>query len=329
MRFRTFAIPVVIVALAIGAWSAVWFWGAGRAEDAIQRWLAAEAANGRVITCGERQSGGYPFRMEITCSKPTVELRDEARPYQTYRLERLKVVSQIWSPGHVISEWTGPMVVSTEGSPSVIQANWRLAQASAQLAIGGYDSSSIVIDDLEVSRDGAMLVKTPRAEFHTRPNRTDPVSIDVVAKFNAATSGLRPMTPVDAEIQFVARKLLRTASRPQPLPLRQWVAAGGAVDLVLLRLAQGQALAVAKGTIRLTPDGRPDGEIELRAANFEQVLQATGLTANLGPLAAGAISMASRPAEVEGRQGRVFMLRASDGRLQIGPLRIGLPTLLP
>ncbi len=51
--------------------------------------------------------------MEITCTKPTVELRDEARPYQTYRLERLKVVSQIWSPGHVISEWTGPMVVST------------------------------------------------------------------------------------------------------------------------------------------------------------------------------------------------------------------------
>ncbi len=329
MRFRTFAIPVIIVALAIGAWSAVWSWGAGRAEDAIQRWLTAEAANGRVITCGERSNGGYPFRMEITCTKPTVELRDEARPYQTYRFERLKVVSQIWSPGHVISEWTGPMTVVTEGDPSVTRATWRLAQASAQLAIGGYDSSSVVIDDLEVVRDGATLVKTPRAEFHTRPNRGDPVSVDVVAKFNAASFGLRPMAPVDAEIQFVARKLLRNASRPQPLPLRQWVAAGGAVELVLLRLVQGQSLAVAKGNIRLTPDGRPDGEIELRAVNLEQVLQATGVAANLGPLAAGAITMASRPAEVEGRTGRLFTLRATDGRLQIGPLRIGLPTLLP
>ncbi len=148
--------------------------------------------------------------------------------------------------------------LDSEGNPSVIQANWRLAQASAQLAIGGYDSSSVVIDDLEVSRDGAMLVKTPRAEFHTRPNRTDPVSIDVVAKFNAATSGLRPMTPVDAEIQFVARKLLRNASRPQPLPLRQWVAAGGRVDLVLLRLAQGPGACRRQG--QYPPDaGRPAG----------------------------------------------------------------------
>lgn len=329
MRLRTFLLPVVVVAAVIGGWSAVWSWGAHRAEDAVQRWQAAEAANGRVIQCAERTRGGYPFRMELTCTRPVVELRDEARPYQTFRFEKLKVVSQIWSPGHVISEWTGPMTVVTEGDPSVTTATWRLAQASAQLTIGGYDSSNIAVSDLEVLRDGATLVKAAQGELHTRPNRTDPSSIDVVASLKTATTALTGTEPVDAELQMVARKILRSPSRPQILAVRQWQAAGGSVDLVLLRLVQGAALGIAKGTLRLTPEGKPDGEIELRVADVPAALRATGLGATLGPIASGAIMMASRPADVEGRPGRVLTLRAADGRLQVGPIRLGLPTILP
>lgn len=329
MRLRTFLLPLVVVAAAIGGWSAVWSWGAHRAEDAIQRWQTAEAANGRVIQCGERTRGGYPFRMEITCTRPVVELRDEARPYQTFRFERLKVVSQIWSPGHVISEWTGPMTMVTEGDPSVTTANWRLAQASAQLTIGGYDSSNVAVTDVEVTRDGVTLVKAARAELHTRPNRTDPVSIDVVASLKSATFNGTGTEPIDAELQMIARKILRNPSRPQILAVRQWQAAGGSVEIILLRLVQGAALGIAKGNLRLTPDGKPDGEIELRVADVPAALRATGLGATLGPIASGAITMASRPAEVEGRPGRVLTLRAADGRLQVGPIRIGLPTILP
>lgn len=329
MRVRTILIPAAVLAGLVGAWSAVWTWGANRSEDAIQRWLAAEAANGRVIACDERSRGGYPFRLEITCRRPTVELRDEARPYQTYRLEGLKLVSQIWSPGHVISEWTGPMTVATEGDPGIVTATWRLAQASARLNIGGYDSSNVVIDALEVVRDGVSLLKAERAEFHTRPNPEDRLSVDLVANLKGATSAIRPMAPVDAEVQLVARKLLRAAGRPQPLPLRQWHAAGGSVDVVLFRLAQGPALGLATGKLRLTVDGRPEGEIELKVANVEAALQASGLGATLGPVAAGVLTMASRPVEVEGRQGRLLTLRAAGGRLQAGPLGLGLPSLLP
>lgn len=329
MRLRTFLLPLVIVGAAIGAWSAVWSWGADRAEDAIQLWQAAEAANGRVIQCGERSRGGYPFRMEITCTKPVVELRDESRPYQTFRFDSLKVVSQIWSPGHVISEWTGPMTVVTEGEPSVITANWRLAQASAQLVIGGYDNFNVVVTDLTVTRDGAALLQASRGEFHTRPNRADPLSVDVVASLKRTTFAYGGAEPFDAELQLVARKILRTPSRPQILPVRQWQAAGGSVDLVLLRLVQGPALGIARGTLRLTPDGKPDGEVELKVVDVPAALRATGLGATLGPIAAGALAMASRPTDVEGRPGHLLMLRAANGRLQIGPVRLGLPTLLP
>lgn len=328
-RLRTILIPVAVLAAAVAGWTAIWRWGADRAEDVIQRWLAAEAANGRVIQCGERSRGGFPFRLEITCMRPVVELRDDARPFQTYRFEGLLLVSQIWRPGHVIAEATGPMTVAIDGDPSVLTANWRLAQASAQLAIGGYDSSSSVVEGLEVSRAGAPVVRAERGEFHTRPNRTDPVSVDVVASLKAAVFGEQPLPPVDAEIQLVARKLLRGPNRPQILPPRQWQAAGGSVDLVLFKIVQGQAEGQARGTLRLDGDGRPEGEIELRVANIEAALNASGLAASLGPLAVGAATMASRPAEIDGRPARQFTLRASEGRLRIGPIGVPLPTLLP
>jgi hypothetical protein len=328
-RLRTIILPILLIVLLVGGWTAVWNWGSVRAEEVIERWLTSEAANGRVITCGERRNGGYPFRMEITCLKPVIELRDEARPYQTYRFERLHVTSQIWSPGHVIAEATGPMTMSSEANAMVVTGNWRLAQASAKLNIGGYDNSSVVFDDLVVTRDGAPLLKAVRGEFHTKPNQADPLSVDVVSKLTGAVFATQASPPVDTEVQLIARKLLRTASRPQPLSPRLWQAAGGSIDLILLRIAQGDALGLAKGTLRLTSDGRPDGQVELRVANIESAIEASGLRASLGPIALGAVTMASRPTDVEGRPGRLLTLRASEGRLQIGPLRLGLPVILP
>lgn len=328
-RIRTIALPVIAAAALVGGWTGIWYWGAGRAEDLVQRWLAAEAANGRVITCTDRQRGGYPFRLEITCSKPMVELRDEARPFQTYRFETLKVVSQIWSPGHVIAEATGPLTATIEGSPGTITANWKLAQASVQLAIGGYDNSSSVVEDLTVTRDGAPLLRTARGEFHTRPHRDDPVSVDVVSSLKGAVFANQTSPPVDAEIQLIARKLLRAPSRPQILPPRQWQAAGGSIDLVLFRVSQGTATGQAKGSLRLGVDGKPEGDVELRVANIEAALEASGFRASLGPMAGAAITMASRPTEIDGRPARLFNLRAADGRLRLGPISLPLPTLIP
>uniref|UniRef100_UPI0013D16567 DUF2125 domain-containing protein n=1 Tax=Klebsiella pneumoniae TaxID=573 RepID=UPI0013D16567 len=58
---RTLIVPVGALALAVAGWTAVWHWGANRAEEIIDRVLASEAANGRVIQCAERSRGGYPF----------------------------------------------------------------------------------------------------------------------------------------------------------------------------------------------------------------------------------------------------------------------------
>jgi hypothetical protein len=325
---RRTLIPVGAFVLALAGWTAAWYWGADRAEALIDKAMASEAANGRVITCGERNRSGFPFRLEITCTKPVVQLVDDSRPTRTIRLEGLKVVAQIWDPGHVIAEWAGPVTASIEGDPSVYSANWRLAQTSARLKIDGYDNANAVVDALEVARDGKVLMRATRGELHTRPHPSDPVSLDVVARLEGATLGDTVQAPVDAELQMVARKLLRAPNMPQPLPPREWRAAGGSIDLVLLRIAQGDALGIAKGDLRLTADGKPDGQIELRVANLENAVRANGLGGTLGAVVAG-LNFTSRPAEVEGRQGRLIVLRAADGRLQLGPLRIGLPSLLP
>ncbi|WP_164133782.1 DUF2125 domain-containing protein, partial [Stenotrophomonas maltophilia] len=77
---------------------------------------------------------------------------------------------------------------------------------------------------------------------------------------------------------------------------------------VLFRVAQGDAVGIAKGNLRLTADGKPDGQIELRVANLESAIQANGLGGTLGAVAAG-LNFTSQATDVEGKPGRLINVR--------------------
>src|SRR5258708_25025404 len=72
------------------------------------------------------------------------------------------------------------------------------------------------------------------------------------------------------------------APKPWPQPLRELQAAGGRIEVKRLRVQQGEAIAVATGTLGLTPAGRPDGELWVTAAGLEKFLPALGVD-NLVP----------------------------------------------
>ena len=72
------AAPVGLLVLLGIIWSGVWYYAAGRAEAEIDAWIAAEAGQGRVWSCKDRQVGGYPFRFELMCSLPSLTLQGPA-----------------------------------------------------------------------------------------------------------------------------------------------------------------------------------------------------------------------------------------------------------
>ena len=76
----------------------------------------------------------------------------------------------------------------------------------------------------------------------------------------AMISGLKDLTP-----------------KPWPERFREIQAAGGHVEIVQSRIQQGDLIAVATGTLGLTPNGRIEGELQMTVAGLENVIPALGI----------------------------------------------------
>src|SRR5712691_10205643 len=106
-------------------------------------WRTREAAAGRIYGCATTNFGGYPFRIEVTCTEPSVDDRATAL---SIRARNLTAVAQVWDPTLVIGEIAGPMTVAPLGGSPTGTIDWTLAQASLRGTPGAPERLSIVVD---------------------------------------------------------------------------------------------------------------------------------------------------------------------------------------
>jgi hypothetical protein len=348
---------IVVLVLGIG-WSGFWYYAASQAEARIADWQAQQAGAGRVFSCGKQAVGGYPFRIEARCTDVSVEVKD-TQPPVALKLEQILVVSQIWDPKLFIAEFTGPLTAADPGQPPHTTATWTLAQASVRGTPDKPDRASIVVDDLKLTdAPGAPLFDAKHAEFHARvqfgswPHNP---AIDLAMNLkNASAAGLSPYArdALDADMQAVLHGIKDFAVKPMPVLLRDWQAGGGRFELQSARIAQGETLATATGTLGLTQAGRLDGALQLNVAGLDKLLPAIaqqkgvalsldraapalnaidravpGLGARLAPqaqnVAAGLLGLLGKPVEIEDKRGVSVPVRFKDGSASFGPIPLG------
>lgn len=331
-RSLLIALPVAGLVVLAGAWSAFWYHAVQTAEQTITAWIEREARAGRVYRCGTRTIGGYPFRIEVRCTDPVAELRFSNPPF-ILRGGELLGVAQVYQPAHVIAEITGPVSVM-EGERLLGLARWRLAQASLRGRPRMPERLSIAIDGLSLDRpggaNGETVAAAQHAELHARldpaSSRDNPV-FDFAARISGATlpAGGERLT-FDAELIALVHGLKDLSPEPVSTRLKKWQEAGGRLELESLRVRQGQAVAVAKGSLGLSAAGRLDGTLTVTMAGFEEILQAlvaaaTGIRLQGGALAG--LSLLGRPAELEGRRAVSVPLQFKDGAVTLGRIPLG------
>ena len=128
---------------------------------------------------------------------------------------------------------------------------------------------------------------------------------------------------------------------------------GRRLEVQKARVAQGEALATASGTLALSQRGRLDGALQLNVAGLEKFLPTLtgerkgaplsldraahalnaidravpGLGARLAPqaqnLAVGLLGLLGPPVEIEGKRGVTVPLRFTDGAASVGPIPLG------
>lgn len=251
----------IVVVLAV-AWCGLWFYAANRAQITIDGWRTREAQAGRVYTCADQSIAGFPFRIEVNCTSLAVEIRDGTPPL-ALQATSLLMAAQIYDPTLLIGEFTGPIQIGEAGQRPTVVGNWRLAATSVRGTPREPERVSIVLDEPRFERMVApaaeTLVTAKQIQVHGRiaqgSVRADPVLELALQLVGAAAPGLNVIAaqPFDADIAGTLTGLKNFSAKPWTDRLREVQAAGGGFEITNARIAQGEVLMVATGTLRLSP----------------------------------------------------------------------------
>ena len=290
--WRLFFMPALLL-VAAAVWSGFWFFAASQVEVKADAWRAQEAASGRVYDCARRSVAGFPFRLEVRCNGASVALRSQTAEQAatqapiTARLGEILVVAQIWDPQRLIAEFTAPATISDRGGPPAMMVNWSKARSSVVGLPAVPQRGSIVFDDPSIDRvNGPAQTPLARArlvELHGRlaeASTQDRPVIETVLKIEqGSVQELHPLlaAPFDADVRTLLSGLKDFAPKPWPERFREIQAAGGRVEIVQSRIAQGELIAVATGSLGLSAGGRLDGELQMTVAGIEKVIPALGI----------------------------------------------------
>jgi hypothetical protein len=290
--WRLFLLPVLLL-IAAAAWSAFWFYSASQVEVAADAWRAQEAKSGRVYDCARRSVAGFPFRLEVRCDGATVSLVSQTAGQAatqapiTAELAEILIVAQVYDPKLLIAEFTAPATIADRGQQPSMVVNWSKARSSVVGLPAVPQRASIAFDDPEINRfNGSMQAPLARAkhiELHGRfaeGSALDHPVIETVLKIEGGSlQEVHPLLaePFDADVRTLLSGLKDFSPKPWPVRFREIQAAGGHAEIVQSRIAQGDLVAVAAGTLGLTAQGRLDGELQMTVAGLEKVIPALGI----------------------------------------------------
>jgi hypothetical protein len=237
---------------------------------------------------------GFPFRLEVRCAGASVSLVSQtagqvaaSQPPITARLGEILVVAQIYDPKLLIAEFTAPATLSDRDWQNSMSVNWSKARSSVVGLPAVPQRASIVFDDPKIDRiSGSMqtpLAQAKHVELHGRFAETSSADHPVIETMFRIEGGsvqeVHPLLaqPFDADVRTLLTGLKDFAPKPWPERFRELQAAGGHVEIVQSRIAQGDLVAVAAGTLGLTANGRLDGELQMTVAGIEKVIPALGI----------------------------------------------------
>lgn len=355
-RLWLFVPFVLLVALAV-IWTGLWFYAVTRAEAALAGWRAREAKSGRTYECGSESIGGFPFRIEVRCTRPSAEIRGKSTQV-LLRGEDLVMLAQVYQPTLLIGEFKSPMTVADPGQPPAYVVNWSLGQSSMRGTPRAPQRGSLVFDNLVVQRPNsdARVLDAKRLELHGRIAEgtvSDNPVIDVGLRTTAASAPeLHQIaaTPMDAEVSATVRGLADFAPKPWPARFRELQQRGGRIDIVNARVQQGEVIAVSSGSLALTERGNLDGQLQMTVVGMEHVLKQLDLEAlvsqgrvgsaidkldkllpgfgniarkNAGPSILVGLDAIGKRTTLEGKPAISVPLRFVDGRVMLGPLPVG------
>lgn len=312
-------LPFILLAVVIIVWTGLWFFSAHKAGQIADHFIAREGERGRDWLCPERQVGGYPFRIEITCTKPQLILKGEQGLQRSGSLGGLALHARILSPGHFIAVMNPPFIARA-GEDGDVELSWKSGRASVMAGLESISEASAEFTDLVASvgqgqrRDASANAKA--VEIHLRRSPGDVPGTDLVARvqdfvFTPLDQLIGSPDPIRLEVQATAPGFIPDPKRRFQDSLEAWRLTGQKARIVAVKATKGQANLDLSGVMGLDGAHRLEGNLQGRAKGLDALTNSFARR--------GGLDMGGLLGKLGGGQGLPVALVFENGRLRFGP----------
>lgn len=310
--------------------AAAWFGWAALTERAVTAWLDARAAEGWVVTRQDIAVTGFPSRFvtrftDLSLADPATGLVWSA-PVFTLR-------QAVFDPGRIEAVWPATHTIATPYERLTVTAGDLASvldlRPGAMLAL---DASETRMRDLAVESTSGWraelaegridMVRLPDApaSYTIGFRATDLVPPEALADLIDPADILPAAIPVvlsDAVVSFDRPWDLSAIEDARPQPAR--------IDLSEARAEWGDLMLRMSGALDVDAEGRPTGEIAIRAQNWPVMLDIAERAGLLGSGLRGSVETGlGFLAGLSGRREDLDVtLRFDAGFMFLGPLPVG------
>lgn len=256
-----------------GAWTATWFYAARTTESAIAGWVDSEAKAGRDYSCGSRSTGGFPLRVEVSCTtlKATMAMSDQSR--LVVDAKSLRTVASILDPGTLVTNVSGPVSVTSSSQSATYVGNWSLAQMTLHGQPASPSQVSIVLDNPEFNRlaQGSDEHVLAGSRLELSATAVGASVVNIVARavnVSVAQGDLITSRPFVADISAAIYDVDNQTPHMFFTRLRDWQSRGGRLEVQEARIQQGDELATGAGQIRLSASGQLEGGLRVNTTGL-------------------------------------------------------------
>lgn len=318
----------LLIAVAV-LWIGYWYASREIVGSAVANTLAAMASKGRVVTCSEQATGGFPFSLDLDCTQGSF---GDRRADMTAGLGRFTASAPLYWPGSVTASLAGPFVFDAPIADVALEASWSKALANVDAGLGGLKGFALSVDDLTVARKGEsrgvpfLSLGATHADLALAPGNSDGYRVTGTASGIAIRQNEKRAFPAfSGALDATAIGFGGGLGEDPGRAFVEWLKAGGTLRIDKLTLSAMNASAEASGTLSLSPKGLLSGDIKLRIVGLDDIPEVAGQirpgyrkkTAQI----VGAVGMFATPVKDKGGEPALELpLTIRNGALSIGIL---------
>ena len=270
-RMKTrFKLLIAVVLLASIGWGFGWNFVSAKAQEQLDQALARVNTGDRKLSCENRRSGGFPFRLVVSCDETVFERGGDI----AVNFAGLDAQAFVYRPHHQVVDFKSPARIKA-GRLGTVEITWKKARLGSKLQANGVNAATARVEEARASLLDAppeiagtslfaksVLVSARRT---TGDEQADSVVFGTITKAIEMLGSQYKLPPIDVEASVVAHDIAPAFSG-KGKPLHLWIQKGGEADIQGISLLSGNAELFARGWVKLDLDGFLNADLDVDSA---------------------------------------------------------------